>query len=119
VRVAEIRPRREIAPRIGRVRRLGGERLVGRLLVESADISGMIFAATLVANMLTAQTPASVAPEMEYKRNIISVPTISMSYLVRDIRPVHHPVKAAGGSDVLDKFSPDAMVGFLKPLGSR
>jgi hypothetical protein len=64
--------------------------------------------------MLTAQTPASAAPEMEDKRNIISVPMISMSYLVRDIRSVHHPVKAAGGRDVLDKFSPDAMVGFLQ-----
>jgi len=39
---------------------------------------------------------------------------ISMSYLVRDIRSVHHPVKAAGVSDVLDEFSPDAMVGFLQ-----
>jgi hypothetical protein len=32
---------------------------------------------------------------------------ISMSYLVRDIRSVHHPVKAAGVSDVLDEFSPE------------
>src|SRR6185436_20020731 len=43
VRIAEVRPRWEIAPRIWRVRRPGGERLVGRLLVERADISGMIF----------------------------------------------------------------------------
>jgi hypothetical protein len=27
---------------------------------------------------------------------------------------VHHPAKAAGGSDVLNKFSPNAMVGFLQ-----
>jgi hypothetical protein len=39
---------------------------------------------------------------------------ISVSYLVKDIRSVHDPVKAAGVSDVLDKFSPDAMVGFLQ-----
>jgi hypothetical protein len=37
---------------------------------------------------------------------------ISVSYLVRDIRSVHHSVKAAGVSDVLNKFSPNAMVGF-------
>jgi hypothetical protein len=30
-----------------------------------------------------ANTPASTAPEMEDKRNIISVPMISVSYLVR------------------------------------
>jgi hypothetical protein len=39
---------------------------------------------------------------------------ISMSYLVGNIRSVHHPVKAVGVSDVLDKFSPDAMLGFLQ-----
>ena len=38
VRVAEVRPGREIAPRVGRVRRLGGKRLLGRLLVERADV---------------------------------------------------------------------------------
>jgi hypothetical protein len=55
--------------------------------------------------MLTAQTPASTAPEMEDKRNIIiGVPMITMGYLVRDIRSVHRPVKAAGASNVLDKF---------------
>ena len=43
VRVAEVRPRRKIAPRIWRVRRLGGKRLLGRLLVERADVSGCIF----------------------------------------------------------------------------
>jgi hypothetical protein len=30
----------------------------------------------------------------------------------QDIRSVHHPGKAAGVSNVLNKFSPDAMVGF-------
>ena len=42
VRVAEVRPRREIAPRVWRVRRLGGKRLLGRLLVERADVGGYI-----------------------------------------------------------------------------
>ena len=42
VRVAEVRPRREIAPRVGRVRRLGGKRLLGRLLVERADVGGYV-----------------------------------------------------------------------------
>jgi hypothetical protein len=51
---------------------------------------------------------------MEDKRNIISGPMISKSFLVRDIRSVRHPVKAVGVSDILDKFSPDAMVGFLQ-----
>ena len=36
---------------------------------------------------------------------------ISISYLVRS---VHHPVKAVGVSDILDKFSSNAMVGFLQ-----
>ena len=40
VRVAEVRPRREVAPRIGRVRRLGGKHLLGRRLVERADVGG-------------------------------------------------------------------------------
>jgi len=39
---------------------------------------------------------------------------ISMNYLVEDIRSVHHTVKAVGVSDVLNKFSPDAMVSFLQ-----
>jgi hypothetical protein len=51
---------------------------------------------------------------MEDKRNIINAPMISVSYLIKDIRSVQHPVKAAGVSDVLDKFSPNAMVGFLQ-----
>src|SRR3981189_1946186 len=42
VRVAEVRPRREIAARIWRVWRLGGESLIGCLLVEGADVSGRI-----------------------------------------------------------------------------
>ena len=40
MRVAEVRPRREIAPRIRRVGRLGGKHLLGRLLVERADVGG-------------------------------------------------------------------------------
>ena len=42
VRVAEVRPRREIAARIWRVWRLGGESLIGCFLVERADVSGRI-----------------------------------------------------------------------------
>ena len=40
VRVAEVGPCREIAPRIGRVRWLGGKRLLGCVLVERADVGG-------------------------------------------------------------------------------
>jgi hypothetical protein len=45
-------------------------------------------------------------PEMEDKRNIINAPMISVSCRVRDIRSAHHPVKAAGVSDVLINFHP-------------
>src|SRR5205807_604277 len=42
VRVAEERSCREIAPRVRRLRRLGGKPLLGRLLVERADVGRYI-----------------------------------------------------------------------------
>ena len=47
VRVAEIRPGREVAPRIRRIGRLGGKRLVGRLLVQRTDVGGQILGRNL------------------------------------------------------------------------